>query len=34
VTQKDENAISTSPADYEITLDPLEGLEVETIDGI
>jgi hypothetical protein len=34
VKLKDESAIPTSPDDYEITLDPLEGLEVEIIDGI
>jgi CRISPR-associated protein Csd2 len=34
VTQKDENAIPTSPEDYDITLEPLEGLAVEIVDGI
>jgi CRISPR-associated protein Csd2 len=34
VKLKDESAIPTSPDDYEITLDPLDGLDVEIIDGI
>jgi CRISPR-associated protein Csd2 len=34
VTQKDENTIPTSPNDYDITLEPLDGLDVEIIDGI
>jgi CRISPR-associated protein Csd2 len=34
VTQKDENAIPASPADYDITLEPLAGLAVEIVDGI
>jgi CRISPR-associated protein Csd2 len=34
VTLKDAGAIPTSPDDYHITLDPLDGLDVEIIDGI
>ena len=34
VTQKDENRIPACVEDYEITLEPLEGLDVEIIDGV
>jgi CRISPR-associated protein Csd2 len=34
VKQKNENAIPESAEDYDIALDPPEGLEVEIIDGI
>ncbi len=34
VTQKDPSALPTSVEDYEITLEPLPGLEPEVIDGI
>jgi CRISPR-associated protein Csd2 len=34
VNLKEESAIPTSPEDYEITLDPLDGLDVEIIDGV
>ena len=31
---KDENAIPSSVEDYEITLEPLDGLEPDIIDGV
>jgi CRISPR-associated protein Csd2 len=34
VAQKDESAIPGSVDDYDITLEPLEGLDVEIIDGV
>jgi CRISPR-associated protein Csd2 len=34
VAQKDESAIPAGVDDYDITLQPLEGLDVEIIDGI
>ena len=34
VTQKEENGVPSCIEDYTITLQPLEGLDVEVIDGV
>ena len=34
VTQKEENDVPSCVEDYTITLQPLEGLDVEVIDGV
>ena len=34
VTQKEENGVPSCVEDYTITLQPLEGLDVEVIDGV